>query len=99
MKKQTVSKLLFLGVLAVFLVSFVSCQEEAATTAATTGKEEEEEEEPAKKSCSIWCWIQKIAMFVISQLLSGQNDGNKVVLKFKCSYYIVVLNFRPKGKV
>lgn len=37
----------------------------------TTGEGEEEEEEPQKKGCSIWCWIQKIAMFVISQLLSG----------------------------
>ncbi|GBP38379.1 hypothetical protein EVAR_36332_1 [Eumeta japonica] len=51
------------------LVVYVYSEEEPAST--TAKAEEEEEEEPPKRSCSIWCWIQKIAMFVISQLLSG----------------------------
>lgn len=34
-------------------------------------KEEDEENDTPKKSCSIWCWIQKIVLFVIQQLLSG----------------------------
>lgn len=55
-----------------FSVGFVLCQEETTVPATTKAEgEEEEEEEPQKKGCSIWCWIQKIAMFVISQLLSG----------------------------
>lgn len=63
-------KLLFLILVLTVLLSITFCQEEAAATTAAPN-EEEEDEEPAKKSCSIWCWIQKIAMFVISQLLSG----------------------------
>lgn len=55
-------------VVSMIVYSFVICQEE--TTVATTAQEEEEEA-PQKAGCSIWCWIQKIAMFIISQLLSG----------------------------
>lgn len=70
--KSTILKLLIVLFLSSVLVSFCLCQEEeASSTAAATTKAEEEEEEPPKKGCSIWCWIQKIAMFVISQLLSG----------------------------
>ncbi|KAF9818199.1 hypothetical protein SFRURICE_003940 [Spodoptera frugiperda] len=58
-----------LGPICGILMTFVVCQDET-TMPATTRAEEEEEEEP-KKGCSIWCWIQKIAMFVVSQLLSG----------------------------
>lgn len=70
--KWSHSKLALMLLITIFLVSYSCCQELEATTAPpTTNKEEEEEEEPVKKSCSIWCWIQKIVMFVISQLLSG----------------------------
>ncbi|CAG4961036.1 unnamed protein product [Colias eurytheme] len=61
-------KLALFLLVATLMTSYSFCQEE--TTAATTVAEEEEEE-PQKKGCSIWCWIQKIAMFIISQLLSG----------------------------
>lgn len=70
MSRNIILRLLVL--LAIFLLISVSyCQDDATTTPATTPGEEEEEEEPQKQGCSIWCWIQKIAMFVISQLLSG----------------------------
>ncbi|CAH4034961.1 unnamed protein product [Pieris brassicae] len=67
MKRFTYKLVLFLMVATIMTVSY--CQEETTTAGTTAG--EEEEEEAVKRSCSIWCWIQKIAMFVISQLLSG----------------------------
>lgn len=69
MKIRTGLKLV--AILLTLFMAYVIC-EDATTTPATTVQEEEEEEEvPQKRSCSIWCWIQKIAMFVISQLLSS----------------------------
>lgn len=70
LKLSYLKLIVLLFVLGVFM-SYAVCQEEATVTTTVAPKEEEEEEEPAKKGCSIWCWIQKIAMFVISQLLSG----------------------------
>lgn len=70
--RKLIIRLLLVLFVTFSLVAFGVCDEEAATTTpATTAKDDEEEEEPEKKGCSIWCWIQKIAMFVISQLLSG----------------------------
>lgn len=68
--KQVILKVVFIF-LFISLTSYAFCQDDATTTPATTAQEEEEEEAPQKRSCSIWCWIQKIVMFVISQLLSG----------------------------
>ncbi|CAH2088005.1 unnamed protein product [Euphydryas editha] len=68
--KQVILKVVFLF-LFIALSSYAFCQDDATTTPTTTVQEEEEEEAPQKRSCSIWCWIQKIVMFVISQLLSG----------------------------
>ncbi|KOB73306.1 hypothetical protein OBRU01_10937 [Operophtera brumata] len=72
MLRKILLRLLIVLFISTLLYSVSFCQEGDVTTPApTTPQEEEEEEEPAKKGCSIWCWIQKIAMFVISQLLSG----------------------------
>lgn len=73
MEHKILLRLLIVLSVTTLLYSLSFCQEEGgdATTVATTGAKEEEEEEEPKKGCSIWCWIQKIAMFVISQLLSG----------------------------
>lgn len=69
---RSIFKISLVLVVVLTVTSLVGCQETEASPAATEEpKADEPVEEEEKKSCGIWCWIQKIALFVVSQLLSG----------------------------
>ncbi|GBP38370.1 hypothetical protein EVAR_36323_1 [Eumeta japonica] len=55
------------------IMAYVRCQEEIGNVTEDykeDGSEEQATEEPKKKACTIWCWIQKIVLFVVQQLLN-----------------------------